>query len=89
LDLSAKQCQRERLAVWLIDQKTNKLRPRPRHQEKGTARRFVADLYALAIGGVDGLVSQLRALLAELDLLMAVDGYPSIADLKAAGAKRI
>jgi len=46
-------------------------------------------LYALAIGGVDGLVSQLRAVLAELDLLMAVDGYPSIADLKAAGAKRI
>jgi lactate 2-monooxygenase len=46
-------------------------------------------LYALAIGGVDGLVSQLRAVLAELDLLMAVDGYPSIADLKAAGAKRV
>lgn len=40
-------------------------------------------LYALAIGGVDGLVSQLRAVLAELDLLMAVDGYPSIADLRA------
>ncbi len=36
-------------------------------------------LYALAIGGVDGLVSQLRAVLAELDLLMAVDGFPSIA----------
>jgi lactate 2-monooxygenase len=46
-------------------------------------------LYALAIGGVDGLVSQLRAVLAELDLLMAVDGYPSIADLRAAGAQRI
>src|ERR1700723_2687507 len=30
--------------------------------------------YALAIGGVDGLVSQLRSVLAELDLLMAVDG---------------
>jgi hypothetical protein len=35
------------------------------------------------------LVSQLHALLAELDLLMAVDGYPSIADLRAAGAQRI
>jgi lactate 2-monooxygenase len=46
-------------------------------------------LYALAIGGVEGLVSQLRAVLAELDLLMAVDGYPSIADLRAAGAQRI
>jgi lactate 2-monooxygenase len=46
-------------------------------------------LYALAIGGVDGLVSQLRAVLAELDLLMAVDGFPSIADLRAAGAQRI
>jgi lactate 2-monooxygenase len=46
-------------------------------------------LYALAIGGVDGLVSQLRAVLAELDLLMAVDGFSSIADLRAAGAQRI
>jgi lactate 2-monooxygenase len=46
-------------------------------------------LYALAIGGVDGLVSQLRAVLAELDLLMAVDGYPSIADLRAAGVQRV
>ena len=46
-------------------------------------------LYALAIGGVDGLVSQLRAVLAELDLLMAVDGFASIADLRAAGAQRI
>jgi hypothetical protein len=27
--------------------------------------------------------------LAELDLLMAVDGFPSIADLRAAGAERI
>ena len=46
-------------------------------------------LYALAIGGVDGLTSQLRAVLAELDLLMAVDGFPSIDDLRAAGARRI
>ena len=43
----------------------------------------------LAVGGADGVVSQLRALLAELDLLMAVDGFPSIADLRAAGAQRI
>jgi hypothetical protein len=31
----------------------------------------------------------LRAVLAELDLLMAVDGFSSIADLQAAGAQRI
>lgn len=37
--------------------------------------------YALAHGGVPGLVHQLRAMLAEADLLMAVDGYPTIADL--------
>jgi isopentenyl diphosphate isomerase/L-lactate dehydrogenase-like FMN-dependent dehydrogenase len=45
--------------------------------------------YALAVGGIEGLVSQLRAILAELDLLMAIDGFRTIADLRAAGAKRI
>jgi isopentenyl diphosphate isomerase/L-lactate dehydrogenase-like FMN-dependent dehydrogenase len=45
--------------------------------------------YALAVGGTDAVVSQLRALLAELDLLMAIDGFPSIADLRAAGAQRV
>jgi lactate 2-monooxygenase len=45
--------------------------------------------YALAVGGTDGVVSQLRALLAELDLLMAIDGFPTIADLRAAGAQRV
>jgi len=44
--------------------------------------------YALAVGGTDGVVAQLRAILAELDLLMAIDGYPTIADLRAAGAQR-
>jgi lactate 2-monooxygenase len=43
--------------------------------------------YALAVGGTDGVVSQLRAILAELDLLMAIDGFRTIADLRAAGAK--
>jgi lactate 2-monooxygenase len=28
------------------------------------------------------VVQQLKSILAELDLLMAIDGYPSIADLK-------
>jgi isopentenyl diphosphate isomerase/L-lactate dehydrogenase-like FMN-dependent dehydrogenase len=45
--------------------------------------------YALAVGGTDGVVSQLRSLLAELDLLMAIDGFPTIADLRAAGARRL
>jgi lactate 2-monooxygenase len=37
--------------------------------------------YGLALGGVDGIVHVLRCLLAEADLLMAVDGYPTLADL--------
>jgi lactate 2-monooxygenase len=37
--------------------------------------------YGLAIGGVDGIVHVLRSILAEADLIMAVDGYPIIADL--------
>jgi isopentenyl diphosphate isomerase/L-lactate dehydrogenase-like FMN-dependent dehydrogenase len=45
--------------------------------------------YALAVGGTDGVVAQLRSLLAELDLLMAIDGFPAIADLRAAGAQRL
>jgi lactate 2-monooxygenase len=37
--------------------------------------------YGLALGGEDGAVHVLRSLLAEADLLMAVDGYPTISDL--------
>lgn len=37
--------------------------------------------YGLAVGGEDGLVHVLRTLLAEADLLMAVDGYRTLADL--------
>lgn len=37
--------------------------------------------YGLALGGVDGIVHVLRALLAEADLIMAVDGYPALTDL--------
>ncbi|MFI9781615.1 lactate 2-monooxygenase [Streptomyces sp. NPDC051956] len=37
--------------------------------------------YGLAYGGEAGIVHVLRALLAEADLIMAVDGYPSLADL--------
>jgi lactate 2-monooxygenase len=42
--------------------------------------------YALAVGGMEGVVAQMRAILAELDLLMAIDGFPTLADLRAAGA---
>lgn len=38
--------------------------------------------YGLALDGVDGIVHVLRSILAEADLLMAVDGYPRIADLQ-------
>jgi lactate 2-monooxygenase len=37
--------------------------------------------YGLAIGGTDGIVHVLRSILAEADLIMAVDGYPTLANL--------
>ncbi|TMR99177.1 alpha-hydroxy-acid oxidizing protein [Nonomuraea basaltis] len=37
--------------------------------------------YGLALGGSDGIVHVLRSLLAEADLLMAVDGYPTLRHL--------
>lgn len=45
--------------------------------------------YGLALGGTDGVVHVLRSLLAEADLLMAVDGYPSRADLKPEALQRL
>ncbi|MFI8521777.1 alpha-hydroxy-acid oxidizing protein [Streptomyces sp. NPDC085481] len=44
--------------------------------------------YGLALEGTDGIVHVLRSLLAEADLVMAVDGYPTLADLRAEGALR-
>ncbi|MFJ8085763.1 alpha-hydroxy-acid oxidizing protein [Streptomyces sp. NPDC096205] len=44
--------------------------------------------YGLAVGGEDGIVHVLRSLLAEADLIMAVDGYPTLADLRTEGALR-
>jgi lactate 2-monooxygenase len=38
--------------------------------------------YGLALGGVDGIVHILRSFLAEADLCMAIDGYPTCADLR-------
>jgi len=37
--------------------------------------------WGLALGGDDGVVHVLRTILAETDLIMAVDGYPTLADL--------
>jgi lactate 2-monooxygenase len=37
--------------------------------------------WGLALGGEDGVVHVLRAILAEADLIMAVNGYPTLADL--------
>ncbi|MGW1076672.1 alpha-hydroxy-acid oxidizing protein [Streptomyces sp. NPDC002537] len=37
--------------------------------------------YGLALGGTDGIVHVLRSFLAEADLIMATDGYPTLADL--------
>lgn len=44
----------------------------------GIGRPYV---YGLALGGTDGAVHVLRSLLAETDLTMAVDGYPTLGDL--------
>ncbi|MEV6550617.1 lactate 2-monooxygenase [Streptomyces sp. NPDC051597] len=45
--------------------------------------------YGLALGGTDGVVHVLRSLLAEADLLMAVDGYPALADLTPEALQRV
>ncbi|MFH8559861.1 alpha-hydroxy-acid oxidizing protein [Streptomyces sp. NPDC017988] len=45
--------------------------------------------YGLALGGTDGVVHVLRALLAEADLTMAVDGYPTLADLTPAALRHV
>lgn len=52
----------------------------------GVGRPYV---YGLALGGTDGVVHVLRSLLAELDLIMAIDGYPSLADLTPDTLRRV
>ena len=47
----------------------------------GIGRPYV---YGLALGGVEGIVHVLRSILAEADLLMAVNGYPTLAHLRQA-----
>jgi lactate 2-monooxygenase len=45
--------------------------------------------YGLALDGVDGIVHVLRSLLAEADLTMAVDGYPTRKDLTPDTLRRV
>ena len=51
----------------------------------GIGRPYV---YGLALDGAEGARHVLRSILAEADLLMAVNGYPTISALRAAGATR-
>ncbi|MGB5149024.1 MAG: alpha-hydroxy-acid oxidizing protein [Mycobacterium sp.] len=52
----------------------------------GVGRPYV---YGLALGGTDGVVHVLRSLLAETDLIMAIDGYPALADLTPDTLRRV
>jgi lactate 2-monooxygenase len=45
--------------------------------------------YGLALDGVDGIVHVLRSLLAEADLIMAIDGYPTLKDLTPDTLRRV
>jgi lactate 2-monooxygenase len=45
--------------------------------------------YGLALGGTEGVVHVLRCMLAEADLLMAIDGYPTLAQLGPEALRRI
>jgi len=45
--------------------------------------------YGAAIGGTDGIRHVLRSILAEADLLMAVDGYPTLKDLTPEALRRV
>jgi lactate 2-monooxygenase len=45
--------------------------------------------YGLVLDGAEGVAHVLRCLLAEADLLMAVNGFPDLATLQAAGAVRV
>jgi hypothetical protein len=56
--------------------------------------QYQDEIYAAGLHGVvpndgtDGIVHVLRCLVAEADLLMAIDGYPTIADLHSAALMR-
>jgi len=45
--------------------------------------------YGLAVGGQQGIEHVVRCLLAETDLIMAIDGYPTLADLTRDALRRL
>ena len=45
--------------------------------------------YGLAIGGAEGAAHVLNCILAEADLLMAVNGYPTLDDVRKAEIRRV
>ena len=45
--------------------------------------------YGAALAGTDGIVHVLRSILAEADLIMAIDGYPSLKDLTPEALRRV
>jgi lactate 2-monooxygenase len=45
--------------------------------------------YGLALAGAEGAAHVLKCILAEADLLMAVNGYPTVADVRSAGIQRL
>jgi len=45
--------------------------------------------YGAALAGTDGIVHVLRSILAEADLIMAVDGYPTLKDLTSEALRRV
>ncbi len=45
--------------------------------------------YGLALAGIDGIGHVLRTMLAEADLIMAVDGYPTLKDLTPETLRRV
>jgi lactate 2-monooxygenase len=45
--------------------------------------------YGAALAGTDGIVHVLRSILAEADLIMAVDGYPTLKDLTPEALRRV
>lgn len=45
--------------------------------------------YGAALAGADGIVHVLRSILAEADLIMAIDGYPGLADLTPEALRRV
>lgn len=52
----------------------------------GVGRPF---FYGLALEGAAGAAHVLKCILAEADLMMAVNGYPTVAAVREAGAKRV